>query len=78
MAAMRTQVYLTEEQRQRIDDFRCGEGVSMAEVARRALDDFFPRPARDLEVALRETFGAVPDAEAPPRDEWNRRWNRVS
>lgn len=80
MSATRTQVYLTEEQRRRIDEIRQREGISLAAVVRRALDEFFarPAPAEDVEAALRETFGAVPDAEAPRREDWNRRWSRVS
>ncbi len=38
MATVRTQVYLTTEQRKRIDDLRARDGRSLAEVVRDALD----------------------------------------
>ena len=38
MSALRTQVYLTAAQRERIDDLAGAEGVTMAEIVRRALD----------------------------------------
>jgi len=71
MSATRTQVYLTEEQRQRIDALAEAEGVTMAEIIRRALDSYL-EDAPDPELALAATFGAVPDAIVPSRDEWDR------
>ncbi len=71
MPSTRTQVYLTEEQRRRIDTVRRAEGVTLAEVVRRALDDYFRRQTSDVEAALSVTFGAVQDASAPSRDEWD-------
>ena len=71
MSATRTQVYLTEDQRSRIDRAAAAEGLTMAEVIRRALDaylDHEPDPA----TALASTFGAEPDAEVPSRDGWRR------
>ena len=71
MSATRTQVYLTEEQRRRIDTVARSEGVTMAEVIRRALDRYLtddPDPAE----ALASTFGADPDASTPSREEWDR------
>jgi len=72
MSATRTQVYLTEEQRRRIDAFAAAEGVTMAEVVRRALDWFLESEAPDPQVALDATFGADPGASVPGRDEWDR------
>ena len=72
MSSTRTQVYLTDDQRQRIDTLRRAEGITLAEVVRRALDDYFRRQSSDVEAALSATFGAVPDASAPSRDEWDR------
>ena len=72
MSSTRTQVYLTEEQRRRIDTLRRAEGVTLAEVVRRALDDYFKRQTSDVETALSATFGAAPDAAAPDRNEWDR------
>lgn len=71
MSATRTQVYLTEDQRRMIDEIARAEGVSLAEVVRRALDAYF-RAERDIAVELASTFGAAPDAATPTRDEWDR------
>ncbi|HSF85702.1 MAG TPA: CopG family transcriptional regulator [Acidimicrobiia bacterium] len=72
MSATRTQVYLTEEQRQRIDALAEAEGVTMAEIIRRALDSYLEDETPDPELALAATFGAAPDATVPSRDEWDR------
>jgi hypothetical protein len=72
MSATRTQVYLTEEQRQRIDVLAGAEGVTMAEIIRRALDSYLDDETPDPEPALAATFGASPDANVPSRDEWDR------
>lgn len=71
MSATRTQIYLTKEQRRRIDQVAQARGVTMAEIVRRALDAYL---AQDLDpsAALAATFGAVPDASVPSRDEWDR------
>lgn len=71
MSATRTQVYLTVDQRRRIDQITGEQGITMAEVIRRALDRYLgdeiePSTALDL------TFGADPKAEAPSRDQWRR------
>jgi hypothetical protein len=71
MSATRTQIYLTEEQRQRIDQVTAAEGIPMAEVIRRALDEYLDDDTAAT-VALSETFGAVSDAASPSRDEWQR------
>ena len=72
MSATRTQVYLTEEQRRRIDALAEDEGVTMAEIIRRALDLYLEDEAPDPELALATTFGAAPEATVPSRDEWAR------
>jgi len=72
MAATRTQVYLTEEQRQRIDELAARRGLTLAAVVRLALDDFLEDEAPNPEAVLASTFGAVPDIEPPSRDEWDR------
>ena len=69
MSATRTQVYLTEEQRRRIDAVAHADGVTMAEVIRRALDSYL-KDESDASSALGATFGADPSAEAPDRNEW--------
>lgn len=71
MSATRTQVYLTEEQREQIDEIARAEGVTLAEVVRRALTVYLGAE-RDPSRVLAETFGAETDAEAPSRDEWQR------
>lgn len=67
----RTQIYLTDEQRRRIDELAESEGVTMAEIIRRAVDGFLDDQA-DPESALLATFGAAPDLSVPSRDEWDR------
>jgi len=69
--SIRTQVYLTDQQRQRIDELAESEGVTMAEIIRRALDGFLDEQP-DPHAALAATFGAAPDATVPSRDEWDR------
>lgn len=71
MSATRTQVYLTEHQRRMIDEITRAEGVSLAEVVRRALDAYL-QAERDTAADLASTFGADHDAAAPSRDEWDR------
>lgn len=72
MAATRTQLYLTEEQRQRVDEITRAEGITLAEVMRRALDVYLDRVAPDSDEALAATFGADRSAAYPDRDEWDR------
>ena len=72
MSGTRTQIYLTEEQRLRIDQVADQRGLSMAEVVRQALDAYLDDQAPDADTALRLTFGTVPDAQAPDRGEWER------
>ncbi|MGH8925717.1 MAG: CopG family transcriptional regulator [Acidimicrobiia bacterium] len=70
MSSIRTQVYLTDEQRQRIDALTKSKGVTMAEIIRRALDFYLEGESPDPAVGLAATFGADPDATVPSRDEW--------
>jgi hypothetical protein len=71
MSATRTQVYLTEDQRRRIDEVVRAEGTTLADVVRRALDAYLNTDL-DSDAALTATFGADPDACGPNRDEWAR------
>lgn len=74
MAATRTQIYLSESQRDRIDAVRDETGASLAEVIRLAVDEYLDRQrTADLQAALDATFGIAPDFEVPPRSEWSRR-----
>jgi ribbon-helix-helix CopG family protein len=72
MGATRTQIYLSEEQRSRIDAVAAADGVTMAEVVRRALTAYLDRAAPDAAPALAATFGAAGGADVPSRDEWDR------
>jgi Ribbon-helix-helix protein, copG family len=72
VAATRTQIYLSDEQRRKIDKIVEAEGVSLAEVVRRALDSYLSTAIPDPRAALEQTFGALPDLEVPNRDEWDR------
>lgn len=72
MSATRTQVYLTEDQRRRIDELASAHGVTLAEVVRRALNAYLDTELPDPEPILMSTFGAAPDAAVPSRDEWDR------
>jgi Arc/MetJ-type ribon-helix-helix transcriptional regulator len=80
MAATRTQVYLTQEQRDRIEDLRAHDGRTLAEVIRAALDEYLathgPEAAeRDLlerQRVLEATFGIAPDFPYPDRSDWDR------
>lgn len=71
-SAVRTQVYLTVEQRERIDELAARDGMTLAEVVRRALDHYFVDTGGDVQEALDNTFGAGPDVTPPTRDEWLR------
>ena len=71
MSATRTRIYLTDAQRQRIDRLTASEGIPMAEVIRRALDQYLGDEV-DASAALRSTFGAAPDAAVPSREDWER------
>lgn len=72
MSATRTQVYLTEQQRRRIDEVSRAEGVTLAEIVRRAIDAYLAGGDVDPARALAGTFGADPGAEYPDRGEWDR------
>ena len=56
MSSTRTQIYLTDEQRRRIDRVAAAKGMTMAEVVRRAVDDYLDDEP-DPERALAATFG---------------------
>ena len=71
MSATRTQIYLTDEQRRRIDELASAQGVTLAEIIRRALDGYLEELA-DPRAALAATFGSAPELEIPSRDEWAR------
>jgi hypothetical protein len=72
MAATRTQVYLTSNQRQRLDELVQRRGVPLAQLVREAVDLYLEEAQPNLEAALAATFGVMPDLEVPSRDEWDR------
>ena len=72
MAATRTQVYLTLEQRKRLDAIASTEHRSLAEVIREAIDAYLAGAPPEPGVALEATFGIAPDFRVPSRDEWDR------
>jgi hypothetical protein len=73
-SATRTQIYLTREQRARLDELAAREGKTLAQVIREAVDAYIAGPSRaSRDAVLDATFGAAPDIEVPPREEWDRR-----
>jgi hypothetical protein len=72
MSSTRTQVYLTSEQRERIEALRAREGKTLAEVVREALDAYLSDKPGDPREVLETTFGSLPGLEVPSRDEWDR------
>ena len=72
MGATRTQVYLTAEQRRRLDALRRRDDKTLAELIREAVDRFLEDEPVDAEAALKSTFGASPDLDVPDRAEWDR------
>jgi hypothetical protein len=72
MPATRTQIYLTAEQREKLEGLMEREHKSMAQIIREALDAYLQHELPDPEDALDSTFGAMPDLFIPSRDEWER------
>ncbi len=74
----RTQIYLTREQRARLDELVRRRGGSLAELIREAVDAYLAGAGPGAAEALERTFGASPDFEAPPREEWRKREARIT
>ncbi|TMD15889.1 MAG: ribbon-helix-helix protein, CopG family [Chloroflexi bacterium] len=72
MASRRTQIYLTVEQRRRLDERRRREKRTLAELVREAVDGYLADRSADAATALSSTFGALPELRVPSRDEWDR------
>ncbi len=68
----RTQIYLTTEQRQRLDELASSQGKSLAQVIREAVDAYIAEAPVEAERALTATFGAAPKMTVPSRTEWDR------
>jgi hypothetical protein len=78
MGAIRTQIYLTPEQRKRLDLRSKREHKTLAQVIRDAIDSYLAAPeAVDYKAILDRTFGALPDLEVPPRSEGEKRARRL-
>lgn len=78
MAALRTQIYLTREQRRRLDERARREGRALADLIREAVDEFLAAErARPAAEVLAESFGAAPEFDVPARGEWAERETRL-
>ena len=66
MPATRTQIYLTAEQRTRLDELGQQTGLGLAEMIRRAVDEYLCEQG-DTRTALDEAYGALPNLEVPQR-----------
>ncbi len=77
MAATRTQIYLTTDQRSKLDELTAASGATLAELIREAVDAYLERQPSDPDAVLATTFGAAPDFEVPPRSEWEDRERRI-
>ena len=72
MPATRTQIYLTEEQRRRLDARSRRTGAPLARLIRDAVDAYLVDDAPSLSAALDATYGTLPYLEIISRDEWER------
>ena len=72
MASLRTQIYLTQELRARLDEVCQLESKTLAEVVRQALDQFLASSKPNTRAALERAFGAAPKLQVPDRNEWDR------
>ena len=77
MSATRTQIYLRASQRQRLDEIAGSRGASLASVVREAVELYIAQAPVDPTTALESTFGAAPEAQAPGRDDWENRSDRL-
>ena len=78
MGAVRTQIYLTEEQRKALDTRRRRERKTLAAVVRDAIDAYIGTPATaDAQRILDESFGTLPNLKVPPRTYWRKRERRL-
>ena len=74
VASTRTQIYLTKEQRKRLDELGKREGKTLAHLIRDAVDQYLLENEGgqvDLQAHLDRFFGIAPDFKVPPR-EWGR------
>jgi len=72
MSCLRTQVYLTRDQRRKLDARARREDKTLAAVIRDAVEAYTAEEPSDISQALTATFGSLPDLEVPARSEWDR------
>ena len=72
MASTRTQIYLTDDQRKRLDVRGRRTGAPLARMIREAVDSYLADEEPDIQAALDETFGTLPELDVPSRSEWDR------
>jgi hypothetical protein len=72
MVSRRTQIYLTQDQRTKLDELRRRERKTLAHVIREAIDAYLGNRPTDVDEMLEASFGSMPDLEGPFRDEWDR------
>jgi hypothetical protein len=77
MPSTRTQIYLTAEQRRKLDSRRRRERKTLAAVVRDAVDAYVGKDSpAELRRTLDDTFGLNPRFGVPSRDEWRKRGRR--
>ena len=73
MVTTRTQIYLTKEQRAKLDALCRREEKTLAELIREAVDRYLEEQRWvDPKEALETTFGICPDLAVPNRSELDR------
>jgi predicted DNA-binding protein len=72
MSSVRTQIYLTRDQRRKLDARASRQDKTLAAVIRDAVDAYLVEEPHDVEQAMASTFGALPNLEVPKRAEWDR------
>lgn len=72
MSSLRTQIYLTSEQRRKLDRRGARDGKTLAHLIREAVDRYLEEEPPDADEVLAATFGSMPDLEIPSRSEWDR------
>ena len=72
MPSTRTQIYLTDEQRRALDRRGRRTGAPLARMIREAVDAYLTEDRPDVQAALDEAFGTLPELAVPNRDEWER------
>jgi hypothetical protein len=70
MPSMRTQIYLSAEQRRLLDARGRAIGAPLAKMIRDAVDAYLIDESPDLGDALDQTFGSLPELETTSRGEW--------